>query len=500
MEKTKILSMQHIDKSFPGVKALDDVSFELYEGEVLGICGENGAGKSTLLKTLAGIFKQDSGSINFKGYETHFSSPKESIDAGISVIHQELSYLNDLSVAENVFQGRLPLRNGLVDWKKLFANTQDLLDKNNIDINSKATMRGLPLAHKQLIEVIKAISCTANIIVMDEPTSSLGIEDVKKLFSIVRSNVAEGISFIFVSHRLEELFEICDRIIVLRDGRNAAEFKDKNFNYMEVVSSMVGRNLNQLYDKEKIKFGEPIFEVEHLDSKFIHNISFKIHQGEIAGFYGMAGAGQDEIFNTIFGMRKESTGNIYFQGRKLNIKKPIDAINQGIAYITAERKHNGLILNHNISNNIVLATLERILRYGFIKHKLEKSVAEEMVSELKIKTRSIKTIVNNLSGGNQQKVVIAKWLQAKPKIMLLNEPTRGVDVGAKKEIYRIIQELCKTGMAVLMISSDMEEMINMADTIYTVCDGKITSQFSGKDITQVNLMLASIDKYERNEK
>ena len=499
MEKEIILSMQHIEKSFPGVKALDDVNIMLYRGEVLGICGENGAGKSTLLMVLSGFFLADDGTVVFDQQTRKFQTPKEAIQAGISVIHQELSYLNELTVAENIYQGRLPMRCGLVDWKKLFQDADALLQKYDIPIKGKQLMKELPMAGKQLVEIIKAISINAKIVVMDEPTSSLGLDDVKKLMKIVRTVVQEQISFLFVSHRLEEIFEICNRVIVLRDGKTVAEYCSP-YDQMEVVSSMVGRQLKTLYVKEDISVGDEVFRMENLCTENLRNISLQVRSGEILGLYGMAGAGQDDILDAIFGMKKIASGEMYLHGKNLRVKKPLDAINNGIALVTAERKTSGLILIHSVERNLALTSFKKLTKSIFVSYKKEKQIAEKWIPGLRIKTPTKDTEVGTLSGGNQQKVVMGKWLQIEPKLLLLNEPTRGVDVGARREIFDFIQQQCEQGMAVIMISSDMMEMLNLSDRICTVFDGRITAEFTRQEADSINLMLASIDQYKGGQK
>lgn len=498
-QRRTILRMEHITKVFPGVKALDDVNFELYENEILGLCGENGAGKSTLLKVFSGIYKAEEGRIFYDGQERYFKTPSESIRAGISIIHQELSYINDLSVAENIFQGRLPLHYGFVDWKKLNRDAQALLDTYEIPISAKSLMRNLPMAQKQLVEIIKAISINAKILVMDEPTSSLGLDDVHKLMTIIRRVAERGMSFIFISHRLEELFNICDRIVVLRDGKTVGEFKSGAYDHLAVVSKMVGRTVTQLYPKEKLETGDVAFEVRGLCSKVLNNINIQVRSGQIVGLYGMAGSGQDEIMDTIFGLEKEFTGEVYVDGKKLEIHSPKDAINNKISYVTAERKRNGLILIHSVYENIALASLSSLVQKHFVHYDLQRKMGQRWIEKLGIKTSSGNTAVGSLSGGNQQKVVMAKWFERAPRVLLLNEPTRGVDVGAKQEIFRIVQDMCRQGMAVLMISSDMLEMLSMADVIHTVWNGQITATFKQEEATQVKLMMASINKFEEDE-
>ena len=498
-ERRTILRLEHITRSFPALGALDDVNFELYENEILGLCGENGAGKSTLLKVFSGIYKAEEGRIFYNGEERYFKTPAESIRAGISIIHQELSYINDLSVAENVFQGRLPLRHGFVDWKKLNKDAQELLDAYDIPVSAKSTMRHLPMAQKQLVEIIKAVSVNARILVMDEPTSSLGLDDVQKLMSSSAASQNGAFPSSLFPIALKSLFEICNRIVVLRDGKTVGEFKSGEYDHLAVVSKMVGRTVTQLYPKEKIEWGDVAFEVRGLTSKVLRDINIQVRSGQIVGLYGMAGAGQDEIMDTVFGLEKEYRGEVYVDGKQLNIHSPKDAINNKIAYVTAERKRNGLILIHSVHENIALASLDDLVQGHFVRYSAQREMGKRWVDELGIKTSSGNTPVGSLSGGNQQKVVMAKWFERTPRILLLNEPTRGVVVGAKQEIFRIVQDMCKQGMAVLMISSDMLEMLSMADVIHTVWNGQITRLFNQEDATQVKLMMASINKFEEEE-
>jgi len=497
--KKEKLKLTDITKSFPGVIALKNVSMVLYENEILGICGENGSGKSTLIKIISGIYQADDGEIYHNDKLVCYRSPAESIRAGISVIQQELSYLNSLSVAENVYQGRLPSRHGIINWKKLFADTAALMKKYDIDIDPKTIMQDLPLASKQLVEVIKAISINAGIIIMDEPTSSLGLDDVSRLVSIIRNVAKDGILFMFISHRLEELFEVCDRLIVLRDGENVGEFKKKDFDHNTVVSRMVGRTITQQYNKREISHGDVVLKIQNINSDILKNVSLQVRAGEIVGLYGMAGAGQEAILETVFGLTRKWMGSIFLDEKLIKPTSPFKAIKNGIAYVSAERKRDGVVLCHSVENNILIANLDKIVSNGWINYKRQSTVAKKWVENLNIRISGLSMLANNLSGGNQQKVVLARWLERQPKVLLLNEPTRGIDVGAKREIFALIQDMCEKGVAVLMITSDMLEMLNMADRVYTVYNGRITGQFSKEEATQDKLMLASIDKLDVTE-
>jgi ribose transport system ATP-binding protein len=492
-----LLSLENINKSFPGVQALKDVTINVKEAEVLGLCGENGAGKSTLLKVFSGIYQADSGKIIFDGSERFFKHPQDSIEAGISVIHQELNYCGELSIAENIFLGRLPKTNGIVDWKRMNEEAKRLLTEFDITLNPAILMKDIPSTMQQLVEIVKAISIHAKIIVMDEPTAYLGMEEVEKFMSIIREIKNKGISFIFVSHRLKEIIEICDRLVVLRDGQNVAELNRDEFDEFTIISKMIGRKVTQLYPKEEIEMGETVLELDNVSSNALKNISLEVRAGEIAGLYGMAGEGQDEILRTIFGLTGNYTGKIIFNGEEISLKTPKDAIDNGVVYVTEDRKKDGLILDHTVQQNTVLASLRQILnKLGLIDYKKEHEIGKRWVEELNVRTASLKAEMSKLSGGNQQKVIIGKWLQTTPKLMLLNEPMRGVDIGAKQEIFTIIQNLCKQGMSVLMITSDMLELLNMCDKIYTVYQGKITAHFTNEDATQYKIMLASINKID----
>lgn len=495
METTRdpvILRGVNLTKTFPGVKALDNVSIEVRRGEVLGICGENGAGKSTLMKLFSGVYRPDSGRLEYDGQEVCFKTPAEGIQAGISTIHQELSYISDLTIAENIFLERRPEKHGLIDWGKMYTEADELLRSFGLKVSSRMKIKELPTATKQMIEIIRAVSVNAKVLIMDEPTSSLGIDDTEKLLNTIREVKESGIAVILISHRLEELFEICDRLVVLRDGQFVREFDRDNMDKVEVVTAMIGRRLTQLYAKKDIRLGDVVLELNNVRSHDLHNVSFQVRAGEIVGLYGMVGAGQDEIANAIFGLKSDLSGDIILNGEKLKLKSPKDAVDCGIAYLTAERKQDGLILSHSIRENVVLASIGNIHKGALAFQKPENIIANRWKQELGIKAVDVDTKVETLSGGNQQKVVLAKWLETHPKVLVMNEPTRGVDIGAKQEMYAIIQDLCAKGMAVVMITSDMPEMLNLADTIYTVCDGRITAKYSSEEATQYKLMISAI--------
>lgn len=496
MEMKELFRMEKIDKSFPGVHALKSIDLTFYEHEILGLCGENGAGKSTLLKVMTGVYQPDSGEMYYHGEPCSFKNPAESIEQGISIIHQELSFLNDLSVAENIFLGRLPQKHGVINWKTIFRKTKELLDTYGIDIPVNVPMSKLPMAQKQLVEIIKAISRNSKIVIMDEPTSSLGPDDVEKLMNIIRTVSKEGVSFILISHRLEEVMEICTRVVVMRDGAKVKEFTDGKFNKKDIIFNMIGHEMDEQYVREKVEIGDTALELREICTQDLKQVSLNVREGEIVGLYGMAGAGQDEIMEALFGLVPIESGEIVLHGKTISPKCPAEAIKDGIVYITPDRRGDGVIIDQAVDQNIVMASLKKIAKKGIIQYKKQKKISQKWIDYLKIRTPAQSTLVANLSGGNQQKVVLAKWLETMPDILMLNEPMRGVDVGVKKEIFEIIQNLCKQNLAVLIISSDMMEMMDIADRIYTVCDGQITEEFKHGEVTQQQLLLASIDKLE----
>ena len=495
-ERTPILELVDIDKSFPGVHAVNHVNIALYEGEILGISGENGAGKSTMLMIISGVLQADSGDVFFMGKRANYKNPKESIDAGISIIYQELTDLGNLSVAENIFLGRLPRKNGIIDWKKMNIDAKRYLDQYDIHISPTVLMKDLSMTEKQLIEIIKAVSTNSRVIIMDEPTSSLGIDNVARLMKIVRSVNESGIAFIFISHRLEELVEICHRIVVLRDGVNVADFARKDFNINAVVEKMVGHTMKEFYTKMKIDHGAPVLKLQDVTSDKLDHVSLEVEEGAIIGLYGMAGAGQNDILATIFGVEHRWEGSMELFGKDYHPKHPKDAIARKVCYITEDRKGSGLVLKQSMMDNTVMGNLDAFSKFSIVNWQAIKNVALKWQKALKIKTSSVQTKVGTLSGGNQQKVILGRWIEHNPKLFLFNEPTRGIDVATKHELFEIVQNLCKQGVSVLMISSDMLEMLSIADKIYVVCDGKITACFKQKDATQQKLMKAAVNVME----
>lgn len=491
MDET-ILEMRNIRKEFPGVLALDNACIEVKKGEVHILTGENGAGKSTLMKILAGAYKKDSGEIILRGKRVEILSPKHAQDLGISMIYQELNLVPYLTVAENIFLGREPVSQKApfqIDWQQMYKKTKYVLESLHIDINPMAIVKELGIAKQQMVEIAKALSLNSDIIIMDEPTAALTKQEIENLFEIIKRIKNEGVSIIYISHRLEEYAEIGDRVTVMRDGKTIATLNVKDTNIEELIRLMVGRELKEKYPKISILIGEEIFKVKNLERKgVLKNISFSVREGEIVGIAGLVGAGRTELARAIFGADKIDKGEIYVEGKKVNISKPKDAINCGIALVPEDRKGQGLVLSMSVAHNITLATLDKFA--GFQKINLSKELAtvKEFIQKLKVKTPHYNQKVMYLSGGNQQKVVLAKWLLANSKVFILDEPTRGIDVGGKLEVYLLINELAKNGAGVILISSELPEILGMCDRILVMCRGEIVAELSREEATQEKIL------------
>ncbi len=489
----KLLEMKNITKRFPGVLALNKVHLELHQGEILALLGENGAGKSTLMKILSGAYVPDEGEIYFEGEQLEPKNPGEMLNKGIAVMYQELNYLDDLSIAENIFLGNLPLSKwGKVNYKKLYNDTQKLLDIVGLKYDPKKEAVHLSIAEKQLMEIAKVLSKKNKVLVMDEPTSALNESEAKLLFKLLRELVQDGKSIIYISHKMDEIFEISDRVEVLRDGTYIDTVKTKETNAVKLVSMMVGRTIDDMYPKEVIRHGDVVLEVKGLTGAQIHDVSFNIKAGEIVGLFGLMGSGRTEIAEMIFGKRKVLSGTVTVNGKEVPMKSPAEVIKSKIGYVPRERKKDGLVLSSTVSENMTYIYLKKLRKSIGLNKSLESKVVGEWIEKLNIKTPSPNTIVDSLSGGNQQKVVIAKCMLDEPKVLMLNEPTRGVDVGAKVEIYKMIENLCKMGIAILMISSEMPEIMGIADRIVVVHEGKITGECSREEFSQEKLMLLAI--------
>ena len=485
MENPTILSIKDVSKTFPGVKALDHVSFEIRRGTIHGICGENGAGKSTLMKIISGVYKRDSGEIVFNG--TAFRkeiTPKESQDLGISIIYQEFNLVNTLSIAENIYLGRLCGDNRrLVDWKEVNRRAVEMLDSIGYHMDVRTPVRELSVAQKQMIEIAKALSQNAKLIIMDEPSAALTNKDLKTFFDVIRGLKAKGITIIYISHKLEELFELCDEVTVFRDGAVIDTCPISELTKESIIAKMVGRSMDVEFPSRTSQIGEEILRVENLSVKDkVKDVSFSLHRGEILGIMGLVGAGRTELVRAIFGADKRDSGKIFINGKEVSIASPKDAIENKMILLTEDRRDQGLFLQYSISSNIVAAAIEKTAKGIFVVNGREEEAADRYVDELGIKTPGIGQKALNLSGGNQQKVVVAKSLYAEPDILIMDEPTRGIDVGAKYEIYLIMNRLVAEGKSIIFISSETPEVLGMSDRIIVLFEGKKTAEFSSEEM------------------
>jgi ribose transport system ATP-binding protein len=490
-----ILKMQNISKGFPGVKALDAVNIEVFEGEVVALAGENGAGKSTLMKILGGVYQPDSGEIFVNGNPVLIRNVNDSAKYGVGFVHQELNVLDNLTVAENVFLGREPKTFGfLVDRKRLNANADIYLKRLGLDISPKTPLDELSIAQQQMVEIAKALSLNAKILILDEPTSSLTLTETETLLSVIKELRNQGVSIIYISHRLGEIKEIADRVVTLRDGKNAGVLQKNEINHDAIVKQMVGRDIERFY-KPPVQIEQiTMFEVENLRTSRYPNksVSFKINKGEIVGFAGLVGAGRSEAAQSIFGVDSNLSGKISIEGKPIKINNSKEAIKNGIYLVPEDRRNTGLILDFTIRENITLPSLEKFSKTSLISKKAECVVSKEMCEKLNVKTPSIETNVSNLSGGNQQKVVLAKWLSLNPKLLIFDEPTRGIDVGAKSEIYQLMRKLAEQGVAIMMISSDMEEILGESDRIAVMHEGTITGILSREEASEEAIMKLAV--------
>ncbi len=485
------LEMRHISKSYPGVQAIKDVSLSVSEGEIHALLGENGAGKSTLMKILAGAEHRDGGEILIDGKPVSIESPQKAMELGVSIIYQEFNLVPYLSAGENIYLGREPRAAlpGFVDFKTLYREAQKVLDALGVRIDARTPVNQLSVAQQQMVEIGKATSKKARIIVMDEPSATLTDHELVALFGLMRQLKSQGVSIIYISHRLEEVFEVCDRATIMRDGTHIATRDVKDLTRDEIIRLMVGRELKDAIPKVPAKLGPPALAVKHLNrTGVLHDINFEVRQGEVLGIAGLVGAGRTETARVIFGADALDSGTIEVFGKPVTIRSPQDAIRHGIGLVTEDRKQQGLVLGMAVRENNTLANLGSLSVAGFIKRKAERSAAEEYKQSLSIKTPTIEQTVQNLSGGNQQKVVLAKWLFTGSKILIFDEPTRGIDVGAKSEIYKLMNELAATGVAIIMISSELPEVLGMSDRILVMHEGRITGELSRAEATQEKIM------------
>ena len=484
--KTPVLEMRGIQKSFPGVHVLDDVSLTVYPGEIHALMGENGAGKSTLMKIMAGAVRADAGEIWLDGLPVEIDTPLCAMTLGVGMIYQELQLAPHLSVAENIFLGREPKRlPGWIDAAKMRRDAQELMDSLGMTLDVRTLVGGLAVAQRQMVEIAKATSRRAKIIAMDEPSATLTAHELENLWILIRRLQSQGIGIVYISHRMDEVFQIADAVTILRDGHVVGSRSIREISREEVLKLMVGRDLDETYPKVAAEPGRPILEVRGLARRgVLENINLTVHAGEVVALAGLVGSGRTEIARCLFGADPCSAGEMRLAGVPYAPRSPHDAIRAGIGFVTEDRKEQGVLLNLSVRENISLASLPKFSRLGFLRRILERAQAQESVERLRVRTPSIEQRVGNLSGGNQQKIVLAKWLETQPKLLILDEPTRGIDVGAKREIYGIINDLAAQGVAILMISSELPEVLGMADRIVVVRDGRIAGQLSRADATQ----------------
>lgn len=484
-----MLKMQNISKKFPGVKALDSVDFNVYKNEVMALLGENGAGKSTLMKILSGVYKKDSGQILSEGIPMDILSPKDATDKGISIIHQELNLIPNLAVYENIFLGReIKFSTGKLNKKEMIYQSKELMERLNVDINPTIKVKSLSIAQQQMIEIAKALSLNAQIIIMDEPTDTLTDTEVKSLFNIINELKSQGKGLVYISHRIKEIFDICDKLTILRDGQFIAERHVKDIDEEEVIRLMVGRNLEEQFPYRKSKYDDEVLKVEGLSNEHIKDISFSLKKGEILGISGLVGAGRTELAKTLYGVYKMDSGTITIDGKVESYTTPKQALNKGIVYVSENRKEDELIMIMDVKGNMTLSALDKFKKLFRLDKKGEFKVASEYKDKINIKTPSLYQKVQNLSGGNQQKVAISKSLLTDPKILILDEPTRGVDVGAKKEIYDLLNQIKSEGKSIIMISSEMPEVLGMSDRILVMHEGRIKGELSREEATQEKIM------------
>ena len=487
------LRLTNISKSFAGVHALRDVRLELRSGEVHALLGENGAGKSTLVKVITGVHQPDKGEIYLDDRQIHLADPRAASALGISAIYQELSLFPDLDIAENIFAGRQPTRaGGLLDWSKLYREAEKLLRAQGVHMNLKTKARYLSIAQQQMIEVARALSVNSRILIMDEPTSALSLNEVAELFQIVRRLRENGTAILFISHRLEELFEIADRVTVLRDGAYVDTCTLTDVTQEELIRMMVGREVKELFPKKQVQPGEVVLQVKHLTRRgAFQDVSFELHKGEILGMAGLVGAGRTEVSQALFGVAPADGGQIEIEGQRVRIINPRQAMKYGMVLVPEDRQHHGLVLPLDITDNITLPWLSRFSKQGWFAAGDARQAAHEAATQMEVKATTVWQKAQELSGGNQQKVVLAKWLATKPRILILDEPTRGIDIGTKAAVHHLMSDLASQGIAILMISSELPEVLGMSDRILVMHEGRVTGVFQRSEATQEKIMTAA---------
>lgn len=485
-----IVSMKNISKNFPGVKALDHVQFELRSGEVMALLGENGAGKSTLMKILSGVYTRDEGSLEIFGKEYGDLTPRQSQEIGVAIIHQELNMCRHLSVAENMFLGREKVKAGVLSNAQMEEEAARILEELKIDMDPGQVVGELPVSKQQMVEIAKALSTHARILIMDEPTSALTAREIEDLFRIIRDLKAKGCGIVYISHRLEELSHIVDRVTIMRDGQFITSMNFRDTTLDEIIANMVGREIKEKFPRVSCKKGKKVLEVRNLNAgHMVRNVNFSLYEGEIVGFAGLMGAGRTETTRAIFGVDLKESGEIILDGKPVTIRKPEDAIRAGIVLAPEDRKKDGLCTKLSIRHNIALPNLDLLCnKFGVINSRKELEMCDRVVENLKVKTPSVEVNTGNLSGGNQQKVVVGKWLARNSRVVIFDEPTRGIDVAAKVEIYNLMNDLKKQGIAVMFVSSEMPEVMGIADRIIVMCDGRITGEMSAEEATQSGIL------------
>ncbi len=495
-----LLQMTAIRKEFPGVIALDGVDFSLLPGEVHAIVGENGAGKSTLIKIIAGLYRHDSGEMQIDSQPAEFRNPADSIHRGIKVVYQELDLVPEMSVAENVFLGTLPTsRFGIVDWQSLNTKTLEILDELGLDIDPAKPVGQLRVAEQQLVEIARALSLNARIVIMDEPTSALSPGEVAKLFEVIEQMRQRQVGIIYVSHKLDEIFRIANRVTVFRDGKRVSTAATRETNPNELVEWMVGRELSELYPKSPAEIRSPLLVATDISGSGIHGVSLTVHAGEVVGVFGLMGAGINSVGRLVFGASARTGGTVVLDGQTIKSGSPSDAMNKGLALLTESRKEDGLVLPLSVKENITLASLKRFSTFTWLNPRKETQEASDFVSRLAIKTPSLRQKVQFLSGGNQQKVLMARWLMRDPKVLVLTEPTRGIDVGSKAEIYRLIDEMAHRNLGILFMSTEIPEILGISDRILVMREGEIVAEFSRAEATQELLIEAAAVTRRRND-
>ncbi|MGX7031336.1 sugar ABC transporter ATP-binding protein [Vagococcus zengguangii] len=483
------INMQGISKAFGANKVLEAVDFDLKDGEIHALMGENGAGKSTLMNILTGYHKKDSGSIKIDGEEKVFSNPKEAEEFGITFIHQEMNTLTNMSVLENMFLNKEIRKGfGLLDTKKMSEQAQEIFKQMNVTFDLNQLVGELSVGEQQILEIAKALLANGKIIIMDEPTAALSEREISHLFKIVRKLKADGVSMVYISHRMEEIFELCDRITVMRDGISVSTYQISEVGVNQIVKDMVGRDINDFYPQKDNPIGDVKFKVEDLSSDRVKNISFDVREGEILGFSGLMGAGRTEIMRAIFGIDKKDSGRLFLNGQEIHVNSPSQAIEKGIGFLTENRKEEGLVLDFSLKDNVVLPSVEQFNKKGVLDNKTMDEFVELLLKRLTVKMENSDVPASSLSGGNQQKVVMAKWIGIGPQVLILDEPTRGVDVGAKREIYLLMNELAERGVAIIMVSSDLPEVLGVSDRILVVHEGKINGELMKDEATQERIM------------